>query len=200
MHTSTKKKLCWNCEGNVSHEAVNCPFCGVYLHHSSDDSYSNDNQSENTSFQSASSLSSPQALYQFKQTNVVAHEDKDEDITPPYIPVNQDLTNQKPSQLNSQSSPHANPLSQINKSQGKQQTKQMNISTNQKSLNPLVICISTLLGGSMLFLFGVMLFLFSQQGTFTLRWNANFWFIYMAISIPLLIVGWRFLNKIDEPT
>lgn len=29
--TTPKKKLCWNCEGRVSLEAENCPYCAVYL-------------------------------------------------------------------------------------------------------------------------------------------------------------------------
>ncbi len=33
MNAIPKKKLCWNCEGNVARTATdNCPFCGVYLH------------------------------------------------------------------------------------------------------------------------------------------------------------------------
>lgn len=31
MNTKTKKKLCWNCEGNVSLEDELCPYCGVSL-------------------------------------------------------------------------------------------------------------------------------------------------------------------------
>lgn len=29
MSTKTKRKLCWNCEGEVLLTATNCPFCGV---------------------------------------------------------------------------------------------------------------------------------------------------------------------------
>jgi cation transport ATPase len=36
MNTAVKKKLCWNCEGNVSRDALNCPYCGVYLHREED--------------------------------------------------------------------------------------------------------------------------------------------------------------------
>lgn len=36
MATITKKKLCWNCEGNVARDAVNCPYCGVYLRRDED--------------------------------------------------------------------------------------------------------------------------------------------------------------------
>lgn len=31
MSKPEKKKLCWNCEGNVSRSAENCPYCAVYL-------------------------------------------------------------------------------------------------------------------------------------------------------------------------
>lgn len=32
MSAIPQKKLCWNCDGNVSREIDNCPYCGVYLH------------------------------------------------------------------------------------------------------------------------------------------------------------------------
>ena len=36
---ATKKRLCWNCEGNVPVNLENCPYCSVYLNNqSSDDS------------------------------------------------------------------------------------------------------------------------------------------------------------------
>lgn len=31
MNKTLKKKLCWNCEGNVTLQQENCPYCGVYL-------------------------------------------------------------------------------------------------------------------------------------------------------------------------
>jgi hypothetical protein len=34
--TTTKKKLCWNCEGSVARDALNCPYCGVYLRRDED--------------------------------------------------------------------------------------------------------------------------------------------------------------------
>lgn len=32
MSAIPKKKLCWNCEGIVSKDIDNCPYCAVYLH------------------------------------------------------------------------------------------------------------------------------------------------------------------------
>lgn len=31
MNAIQKKKLCWNCEGRVPLDSVNCPYCAVYL-------------------------------------------------------------------------------------------------------------------------------------------------------------------------
>lgn len=31
MGALPKKKMCWNCDGNVSEEFDNCPYCGVYV-------------------------------------------------------------------------------------------------------------------------------------------------------------------------
>lgn len=31
MAQNVKKKLCWNCEGNVARNLETCPYCGVYL-------------------------------------------------------------------------------------------------------------------------------------------------------------------------
>ncbi len=31
MSATSKKRLCWNCEGNVPAEMENCLYCGVYL-------------------------------------------------------------------------------------------------------------------------------------------------------------------------
>lgn len=36
MNAVPKKKLCWNCEGNVARSIDNCPYCGVYLHATED--------------------------------------------------------------------------------------------------------------------------------------------------------------------
>ncbi len=37
MNKPIKTKLCWNCEGNVSRTAENCPYCAVYLNPDTDD-------------------------------------------------------------------------------------------------------------------------------------------------------------------
>lgn len=55
-----------------------------------------------------------------------------------------------------------------------------------------------LLSGSVFFLFGLVLVLFSHNGIFTLQWNGALWFIYSGLSLPLLFAGWRMMIKLDD--
>lgn len=60
-----------------------------------------------------------------------------------------------------------------------------------------ILSITFLLCGSAFFLFSLALGLFSQNGIFTLHWDANYWFIYTILAIPLLFIGWRYLMKLN---
>lgn len=60
-----------------------------------------------------------------------------------------------------------------------------------------IIATSLLLTGSVFFIFGLALMLFSTDGVFILRWNGTLWFIYSALSLPLLLLGWRSLMKLE---
>lgn len=60
-----------------------------------------------------------------------------------------------------------------------------------------VIAVALLLSGSVFFLFGLALALFSQNGIFTLHWNGDMWFVYAILAFPLLFVGWKSLMKLD---
>lgn len=44
--TPTKKKLCWNCDGNVPLRAEHCPYCGVYIEQSVDVDEAEDQEEE----------------------------------------------------------------------------------------------------------------------------------------------------------
>lgn len=48
--------------------------------------------------------------------------------------------------------------------------------------------------GSQLLLFGLLMALFSHQGSLILKWDARFWFLYLFASIPLLIFGLKSLK------
>jgi hypothetical protein len=55
-----------------------------------------------------------------------------------------------------------------------------------------------LLAGSVLFIFGATLYLFSHNGVFTLRWNGDYWMYYLLLALPMLIWGWLSLGKIND--
>jgi len=54
-----------------------------------------------------------------------------------------------------------------------------------------------LLAGTVFFLFGLILFLFSQDGVFTLHWNGEYWYFYQLLAVPMLYFGWRALSTLD---
>lgn len=56
-----------------------------------------------------------------------------------------------------------------------------------------------LLGGSVFFLFGLVLWLFSHNGVFTLHWNGDYWYVYLSGGAALLFLGWRAARQIDDP-
>ena len=50
--------------------------------------------------------------------------------------------------------------------------------------------------GVQLFVFGLLMLLFSHKGTVILKWDARFWFFYVLGSIPFLIFGYKTLSKL----
>lgn len=52
-----------------------------------------------------------------------------------------------------------------------------------------------LLAGSIFSLFGLVLLLFATNGELILRWNAEYWYLYLLLGVPFLTFGWRSLQK-----
>lgn len=156
MSTAIKKKLCWNCEGNVSREATNCPYCAVYLH----------------------------------PTNDKIEEESEEELNPPYA-LNIDDDQAIPD------APYGQP-SDSNPEIIQEKTPLQIMHGQSADWKIVVIPLTMLLAGSLSLLFGVLLFLFSHNGTFTLQWNASYWFVYLLASLPLLFVGWKTLQRLQE--
>jgi hypothetical protein len=55
-----------------------------------------------------------------------------------------------------------------------------------------------LMMGSVFFLFGVVLLLFSQNGTLTLQWQGSDAFYFLLFALPLIGFGWKFLQQLDS--
>jgi hypothetical protein len=155
MSAVPKKKLCWNCEGNVAKNIDNCPYCGVYLH---------------------------------------AAEMEDESAwNPSYRP---DLDNEDiPS-----------PLYQIKPQVDEESEEEAQTAGDSKSMtwNHLfsqlkydVFPILFLMMGSVFFLFGIVLLLFSQNGTFTLQWKESDGLYFLLFAVPLIGFGWMYFQRLE---
>lgn len=58
--------------------------------------------------------------------------------------------------------------------------------------------LALLLVGSTLAFFALALFLFNENGLFTLQWDASRWYLYATVAIPLLYLGWRSLGSLES--
>ncbi len=157
MSAIPKKKLCWNCEGNVAWHEEDCPYCGVCVK----GPHLEESSKEQRRPSHISALNPPYRLEQALTTGIPRspfdiEEDKEE------------VEDEKPIE----------PIRRVEPS----------------SLLPLLL----LLLGSLSFVFGLILLLFSKDGVLTLRWNGDYWYLYLLVAIPLLGMGWRVLNRLDS--
>ncbi|MEM1281996.1 MAG: hypothetical protein AAGG81_00425 [Chlamydiota bacterium] len=67
-----------------------------------------------------------------------------------------------------------------------------------EELRKMITPMGTLLAGSIFFLFGLVLLLFSKDGKLTLQWSSDYWYVYLTFSLALLLWGWRSLQLVDE--
>ena len=154
MSAVPKKKLCWNCEGNISREIDNCPYCGVYLHLAELEEDSHWNPS-------------------YRPTS------KTEEIPTPIYQVQEEL-NEKESE-----EPSSKPDEVFSWVYLLNQLK--------RDVFPTLF----LMTGSVFFLFGVMLLLFTQHGTLTLQWQGHYGYYFLLFAIPLIGFGWRYLQQLE---
>lgn len=154
MSAVPKKKLCWNCEGNVSREMDNCPYCGVYVHSLEQEGIGGWNVPYPTP-STSDSEEVPSPLYKLHETTEAEDQvDLDESSYP------------------SESIYH-----QLKKD---------------------VLPILLLMSGSLFFLFGIVLLLFSNNGTLTLQWNGNHWPYFLFVSLPCVYLGWKYLIQMES--
>jgi len=62
----------------------------------------------------------------------------------------------------------------------------------------IVLPVLFLLAGILFFIFGILMYFYQKNGVLTLQWNANYWFVYLFFSFPLMYIGWRTLQYIEE--
>lgn len=150
MSAVPKKKLCWNCEGNVARNIEHCPYCGVYVNFSQVEEDVNWNPSYQPSLKNDDEIPSP--IYQSSSTEEELLEEEG----------------------------------------------LLSFSTLFHKLKNDFFPILFLMSGSLFFLFGIVVFLFSRNGTFTLQWQENHAYSFFFISLPLIVLGWKFLQQLEE--
>jgi hypothetical protein len=155
MSAVPKKKLCWNCEGNVSKEIDNCPYCGVYVHAAELE----EDSSWNPTYYPSKTEEIPSPLYQSQV--IVENKEEQEEIT----------------EENSISFPWNALFGQL-----------------KEDVFPTLF----LMMGSIFFLFGIVMILFSDKGSFTLQWQSHYGYYFLALSCPLVWFGWKFLQQLDK--
>lgn len=157
MNAVPKKKLCWNCEGNVAKTIDNCPYCGVYLHAQELE----ENSTWNPSYSPNSKMEEiPSPLYQIQSEDEEIQEQQDD------------------------------PLASNSKS--------LDWSALFEQLKQDIFPTLFLMMGSIFFLFGVVLLLFSQNGTFTLQWQESDGLYFLLFALPLVGFGWMYLQRLDS--
>lgn len=156
MSAVPKKKLCWNCEGNVARDIDNCPYCGVYLHAE---------EVEDSGW------------------NPAYHPQKTEEVPPPPYQIKTDAE---------EIQRHQNTIF-IEESESA--AKHSLFALFKRDIFPILF----LMTGSVFFLFGVVLLLFSQNGTLILQWQESHGLYFLLFAIPLISFGWMFLQRLDPP-
>lgn len=154
MSAVPKKKLCWNCEGSVTRDIDNCPYCGVYLHATETENDS----AWNPSYDSTKTEEVPSPLYQISSDPSIQEENFNDEFL-----------------------------------DAKQTMSFSLIAKLKEDLFPILF----LMMGSVFFLFGIILFLFSKNGVLTLQWESDYGFYFLFLAVPLLLLGWRFLQQLD---
>ena len=148
MSAVPKKKLCWNCEGNIVADIDNCPYCGVYVH--------------------------PPELDEVNHWSSSYAAEEEEEIPSPVYQLHPEKEQTSDVDFNEESNSTLSLSKQI-----------------KQDLLPILL----LMSGSVFFLFGIVLLLFSQDGTLILQWNGNSWPYILTFSLLSVGYGWRLLAQ-----
>lgn len=167
MESIPKKKLCWNCDGQVTLQEELCPFCGVYLSPTFDEGVT----------ESVQTLAPP---YRIVTAETEAK----------FIP-------QSPFNLSSNSDFSGNLGRDVPKASNEEEEGAHDLSPIV-DFKHILLTMVLLFAGSLFFLFSVFMLLFGYNGTFSLTWNADYWYIYLGLSVPLFFFGLRGLNFLKE--
>jgi hypothetical protein len=166
MTTTEKEKICVSCEGRIPFDAEVCPYCAVQQSAGGHHSF------QSPIFENQSLEDSLTSLY-----------------TPPYQGKRPKFGQPREQQL-----PYAEEPSLYKEVTEK---PEMNpflgaiIEDEEQPPKSSLIPTTLLFAGANITLIGLMQLFFSKNGVLRLEWNANFWFFYCLLGIPLLYFGYK---------
>jgi hypothetical protein len=117
------------------------------------------------------------------------NESRQDVLAPPYRLVESD---DEPSQ-EAPDSPY-----QMQEDPNSEHEEAPDLETAKSDLKEVVIPLGLLSGGALFFLFGLMLLIFSSHGILTLSWSANYWYVYVIVALPAILIGWKTLGNFDQ--
>ncbi|MGL4348547.1 MAG: hypothetical protein ACRCSV_03725 [Chlamydiales bacterium] len=183
MSMNTTKQICWYCEGNVSIEAQQCCFCGSELSNENNHSspVETDTLSSDPPYESQISVDTPldESLARFYK--------------PPYL-IRERFATPAPIEKVDKMIHVASDLSdRLDEEEISDTASPSEEVGNSDALSLLLLSL-----GAFLLTLGLLLFFFEEEGSVTLQWNTNYWFIYCFLSFPALYFGFRYLGKISK--
>ncbi len=162
MKSQERTKLCPNCDGLVAIEVSICPYCGSSV-------FESNNNNLNSLDDSIKSLSAKETL--------------DSLYPPPYRPKSFEGPEEKPGNGNGDED-DGEP------DEDDEGEDEDDGELDEKTNNGLMHTILFWVGVNIL-AFSIILLLFSKNGELHLKWNANYWFLYSLVGIPLVYFGYR---------
>jgi hypothetical protein len=211
---SATKIFCWNCEEEVHSEAFQCPYCEVNLgggnSHQNGEAlpppYQPESNQERVMAQHHSG-GIPTPSYQDTQVNYVKQQDRQTQMQQ----QNQQGQKKKGGQAFKRVVPFKTESHPAGFSNGLAQpvpTTQNGQSEAQPAAGNVVVqkgdgiesafkTLMLLLAGMVFFMFGFILFLYSGQPYFTLRWETSNWIYFLPPSLPMLYYGWKSVQDME---
>lgn len=180
MNVNTTKQICWYCEGSVSIEALQCCFCGSELNKEN-----NNSPLTETAVSNSNPTPSTESAIETPLDESLARLYK-----PPYL-IRDRFASTSPREDNPSHLTMVTP-DKIEEEEIFDVASGSDQIGNSDALSLLLLSL-----GVFLLTLGLLLFFFAEEGSITLQWNTNYWFLYCFLALPALYFGFTYLGKIE---
>ncbi len=179
VDTSSRRKICWYCEGSVPYSSSQCAYCGSDL---SDQELKQESPVEKRAHWDDEVMLDHSLASRYKPPYLARERFSDEEqqveAKPPY----------------KKTAPKKSPTTaQAGSQESRDAIEAEKDVDNKDALSLLLLSL-----GGFLMTLGLLLFFFAEEGVLILKWNANYWFVYCFLSLPLLYFGFRYLGSLNR--